>query len=144
VLIGAATGTLKVTSTEADGRFSFSGIPQIEYTVGASKLAVHRRYRRREASRAVRHAGVTLPEQRDQRRLRLPPARPFPASSQRLGTAALGTFVGLRTWQYARRRACDGQRASADDRTDERGRYRIAGCAGDYIVRRCLPARPCQ
>ena len=38
VLIGAATGTLRVTSTDDVGAFAFTNLPADRYTVGASKL----------------------------------------------------------------------------------------------------------
>lgn len=37
VIIGTSTGVLRVASTDADGRFSFTGLPADRYLVGASK-----------------------------------------------------------------------------------------------------------
>jgi hypothetical protein len=37
VLIGTTTGVVKVSSSDADGRFTFSSLPADRYTVGASK-----------------------------------------------------------------------------------------------------------
>ena len=37
VLIGTTTGLVKVSSTDADGRFTFNNLPVDRYTVGASK-----------------------------------------------------------------------------------------------------------
>ena len=38
VVIGAGTGTLRVTATDASGRFSVTSLPADRYLVGASKL----------------------------------------------------------------------------------------------------------
>src|SRR5689334_22922237 len=37
VLVGLSTGTLRVTMTNADGRFEVTGLPADRYQVGASK-----------------------------------------------------------------------------------------------------------
>ncbi len=37
VLLGATTGIVKVSSTDADGKFTFNNLPVDRYTVGASK-----------------------------------------------------------------------------------------------------------
>ena len=137
VLIGAATGTLKVTSTEADGRFSFSGIPADRYTVGASKLPyigalAGAKRPARSGTPVVVAAGATVTNVV----VRLPPGAAISGViTNDLGQPALGTFVGLRTWQMrgAERVMVNAQAPMTG--TDERGRYRIAGLPpGDYIV----------
>jgi hypothetical protein len=38
LLIGTTTGVVKVSSTDGDGKFTFSALPPDRYTVGVSKL----------------------------------------------------------------------------------------------------------
>jgi hypothetical protein len=38
LLIGTTTGVVKVSSTDGDGKFTFSSLPPDRYTVGVSKL----------------------------------------------------------------------------------------------------------
>lgn len=137
VLIGATTGTLKVTSTEDDGRFLFANLPVDRYTIGASKppylgaLAGAKRPARPGTSIAVA-AGQRVNDVI----VRLPPGAAISGTIvDDRGQPAIRTLVGLRTWQMrgADRVVVNAQAPMAA--TDEAGRYRIAGLPpGEYIV----------
>ena len=65
VIIGAATGVLRVTSTDQAGRFSFANLPADRYVVGASKAPYLGAVA--GARRPARPAGSTTPRRRPPR-----------------------------------------------------------------------------
>ena len=136
VLVGLSTGTLRVTMTNADGRFEVTGLPADRYQVGASKapylgaVAGAKRPAHPGAPVALadgqRMTGVTI---------RLPPAGAITGTiTDEHGQPAAGAFVGV---QQARMQG--GQRVLVEIEsvvlTDDRGRYRIYGLTpGEYAV----------
>lgn len=135
VLIGAMTGVLKVTSTDRDGKFSFTSLPADRYNVGASRApylgaVVGARRPARPGTPIVLAAGQKVTDAV----IRLPP-----------GAAVSGTVVdelgqplrGSVTVQQ--RKLQNGERVlvsvGGGEQTDERGRYRIYGLPpGEYVV----------
>jgi 5-hydroxyisourate hydrolase-like protein (transthyretin family) len=147
VAIGAFTGTVKITSTDRDGRFSFSTLPADRYVVGASKapyLGAVAGARRpgRPGSPIVVADGEKLANVA----IRLP-----------LGASISGTIIDERgqpavnTPVMARqRRMQNGEPmlvappgATSNASTDERGRYRLYGLPpGEYVVSATRAAFP--
>lgn len=135
VLIGATTGALKVTATDADGRFAFDALPVDVYTVAASKqpylgaLAGAKRPARPGSAIVVangqRVTGVTI---------RLPKAAVITGTiTDEFGQPVPGAV------SVQRRQMRNGDLTFVPVKsnvvTDEAGRYRIWGLApGDYIV----------
>lgn len=135
VLIGATTGVLKVTSTDRDGRFSFTSLPADRYTVGASKLpylgaVAGARRPARSGTPIVLTAGQRIGDVV----IRLPLA----AAISGVVTDELGQpTAGMVTVQQ--RRLQNGERVLVsignNATTDERGRYRIYGLPpGEYVL----------
>ncbi len=136
VIIGATTGTLRVTSSDANGRFSFTGLPADRYVVGASKppflgaVAGARRPARTGTPIVVKNgetvANVTV---------RLPPGAAISGYiTDERGEPGTGVLVGLQ-----QRRSQGGERVlvpvANTTATDERGRYRIHSLPpGEYLV----------
>lgn len=137
VLIGTGTGTVRVSSTDADGRFAFANLPADRYTIGASKPP---------------YIG-TVAGARRPGRVGTPIAL---ADGQKIGTVAIrmamgaaitgvivdelgqpagGAMVTLQQWRMQ-----SGERtlmpvAGGSFGTDDRGRYRIYGLLpGEYVV----------
>jgi hypothetical protein len=147
VLLGATTGVVKVTSTDADGRFAFTALPADRFTVGASKTP---------------YLGAVAGARR--------PARPgtpiVVANGQKIGDVAIrlpmgaaisGTITDERGQPSSQSPVTLQQwRMQGDERTlvgvgitvttDDRGRYRIFGLTpGEYVVaafKSGLPAAP--
>ena len=137
VLIGAASGALKVTSTDENGAFSFPRIPADRYTIGASKppylgAVAGAKRPARPGSPIVVAAGQVITDVV----VRLPPGAAISGViTNERGQAAVPSTVALRTWQMrgAERVLVNAKAPMAT--TDDRGRYRIAGLPpGDYIV----------
>jgi hypothetical protein len=135
VLIGSATGTLRVTSTDGDGRFSFADLPADRYVIGASKppylgaVAGARRPARPGTPVAVREG-----ESVANIAIRLPMAAAVAGViTDEGGQPIPGVLVGLQ-------RTRGGERVSVTSPgglvgTDERGRYRLFGLPpGEYFV----------
>jgi len=144
VLLGASTGVVKVTSTDADGRFMFTSLPADRFTVGASKSP---------------YLGAVAGARR--------PARPGTpivlANGQKLGDVAIRLPLGAAIsgtitdehGQPAGRSVVTLQqwRMQGDERalvsvgvtvtTDDRGRYRLFGLTpGEYMVAAFKTAPP--
>ena len=142
VVVGAATGTLRVTMTNAEGRFDVTGLPADRYQVGASKAPYLGAVA--GATRPA-HPGSPVVLADGQRvtdvMIRLPLAGAIAGTiTDEHGQPAAGALVAL---QQARMRG--GQRVLADIGTvvsaDDRGRYRIYGLTpGDYVVFGVRPA----
>jgi hypothetical protein len=147
VLIGATTGVLKVTATDAAGKFTFANLPADRYTVGASKLpylgavAGARRPVRPGTPFVVADgatvSGVTI---------RLPMSAAISGTVyDEQGRPISGVPVSA-----TQRKMQNGERVlvgGTNSVTDDRGMYRIHGLApGEYLVvamppRQTMPAR---
>lgn len=135
VLIGARTGVLKVTSSGADGGFTFSALPADRYVIGASKapylgaVAGARRPARPgtpiDLANGEKRAGVAI---------RLPAAGAITGTVYDENGQPASALVTAQ-----QRKVQNGERVmvpvSGNFPTDERGQYRIYGLPpGDYVV----------
>lgn len=137
VAIGALTGTLRVTTTDPEGRFTFESLPADRYQVAASKapylgaIAGARRPAR-PGSPVVVAAGQTV----DGVSIRLPMGAAVSGTiADELGRPGGEIAVALMQWrtQGGERELVSARVASV--RTDERGRYRLYGLPpGEYVV----------
>lgn len=142
VLIGATTGVLKVTATDAAGKFRFTNLPVDRYTVGASKLPYLGAVA--GARRPVR-PGKALPlaegETVEDVVIRLPMGAAISGVIfDERGQPAPGVNVSLQ-----QRKVQNGERvllgAGGVVTTDDRGQYRVYGLApGEYLVT-AMPTR---
>jgi hypothetical protein len=136
VIIGTSTGVLRVTSTDASGRFSFVGLPADRYLVGASKppylgaVAGAKRPARPGTPIALAD-GQTI----NNVTIQLPPGAAISGTvTDERGQPASDCSINL-----MQPRMQNGERVltmgPAGTVTDERGRYRIYGLApGEYVV----------
>ncbi len=138
VVIGGMTGTLKMTSTDRNGQFSFANLAADRYTVGASKppylgaVAGAKRPARQGTPLVVANGqkvtGLTV---------RLPRGAVIAGTIiDEQGRPAANVSVGLQQWKL---RGDERGLASAVGvpvgATDEEGRYRFYGVPpGEYIV----------
>ncbi len=136
VLLGATTGVVKVTSTDAQGRFSFTALPADRFTVGASKtpylgaVAGARRPARPGTPIAVA-AGQKVADVS----IRLPMGAAISGTiTDERGEPASQSPVTLQQWRMqGDERALVGVGVTVT--TDDRGRYRIFGLTpGEYVV----------
>ena len=136
VLIGAATGTLRVTSTDDGGAFAFTNLPADRYTVGASKLPYLGAV---AGARRPARPGTAIALDDGQKRsdvaIRLHPAGSIAGTVYTEdGRPAARISVGLR------RRNIEGPThvVTADSgpvQSDDRGQFRFFGLApGEYFV----------
>jgi len=138
VIIGTTTGVLKVTSTDANGRFAFTGLPADRYLVGASKppylgaVAGAKRPARPGTPVALAN-GQTI----NNVTIQLPPGSAISGTvTDERGQPAANVVINL-----MQGRMQNGERVLTmapggyGTATDERGRYRIYGLApGEYVV----------
>lgn len=135
VLIGAMTGTLKVTSTDRDGKFTFTSLPADRYNIGASKLpylgaVVGARRPMRTGTPIMLAAGQKVTDAI----IRLPPGASISGTiTDERGQPVLGSVT------VQQRKLQNGERVLVNvgggETTDERGRYRIYGLPpGEYVV----------
>ena len=139
VIIGATTGVLRVSSTDRDGRFSFSSLPADRYVIGASKppylgaVAGARRPARPGTPIAVTD-GQTIGDVT----IRLPMGAAISGViMEENGQPAAGVGVTLRQQriQGLERVFVPGPVPGGAVGTDEHGRYRIFGLPpGEYEV----------
>ena len=136
VLIGAATGTVRMTASDADGRFVFAQLPADRYTIGASKppylgAVAGARRPARPGSPVALADGETISDVA----IRLfRGASISGAIADERGQPAVSAAVELQQWRLE-----NGERvlvqAGGPVRTDDQGRYRIHGLTpGEYIV----------
>ena len=135
LLIGAATGTLRVTSSDGDGRFTFAGLPSDRYTVGASKppflgAVAGARRPARPGAPVVLADGQRI----DNISIRLYPGASISGViTDEHGVPAHAVRIQLQQWRTepAGRVLAD----AASTVTDERGRYRLhSRVPGEYVV----------
>jgi uncharacterized protein (DUF2141 family) len=135
VIIGASTGALRVTATDADGRFAAAGLPADRYLVGASKAPYLGAVAgARRPARPGTPVAVGDGQKVSDVAIRLPLGAVIAGMiADERGQPAAGTLVGVQQWrlQGGERTLVNGQVAI----TDDRGRYRIYGLApGEYVV----------
>lgn len=135
VLIGTLTGVLKVTSTDRDGKFSFTSLPVDRYTVGASKApylgaVAGARRPARPGTGLVLAAGQKVSDVV----IRLPLAAAISGViTDELGRPAQALIA------VQQRKLQNGERTLVNAgnivQSDDRGRYRIYGLVpGEYVV----------
>ena len=137
VAIGALTGTLRVTSTDAEGRFTFATLPADRYLVAASKLPylgaiAGARRAARPGTPVVVANGQTV----EGVSIRLPMGAAISGTiTDERGQAGTSVQLSLQQWRNQ-----GGERTLVAARTpttatDERGRYRFYGLPpGEYVV----------
>lgn len=135
VLIGAFTGVLKVTSTDRDGKFTFTSLPADRYNVGASKAPFLGAV---AGARRPARPGTPLVLADGQKVndivVRLPPAAAISGQiTDELGRPASALVsVQQRKMQNGERVLISTGNTVA---TDELGRYRVFGLApGEYVL----------
>lgn len=135
VLIGATTGVLKVTATDAAGKFTFANLPADRYTVGASKLpylgaVAGARRPVRPGTPFVLAEGATLADIT----IRLPMGAAVSGTvydEQGKPASAVMINVTQRKMQNGERIFVSGGSAT----TDDRGMYRVHGLPpGEYLI----------
>jgi hypothetical protein len=137
VAVGTTTGTLRVTSSDAGGRFAIANLPADSYLVGASKapflgaLAGAKRPERPGTPITVASGTTT-----GNVVIRLTPGAAIAGTiTDTRGLPAAGSPVTVQRWRLQ-----NGERAlvpvsGGTTTTDERGLYRIYGLPpGDYAV----------
>jgi hypothetical protein len=147
VLIGTGTGTVKVSSTDGDGRFLFTNLPADRYTVGASKPPYLGTV---AGARRPARPGTPIVVADGQKIANLAIRMPLGAAisgsvTDEKGQPGAGIMVALQQWRMQ-----SGQRVlvtvQGSGSSDERGRYRFYGLApGEYVIvatRGGLPLAP--
>jgi hypothetical protein len=147
VVIGTGTGTVKVTSSDANGRFSASGLPADRYTIGASKppylgtVAGARRPARPGTPIAVadgQHVSNVA--------IRMPMGASISGVvTDERGLPGAGAALSLLQWrlQAGERVLAPVPGVSQNLMADDRGRYRFHGLPpGEYVIAAMRPAAP--
>jgi uncharacterized protein (DUF2141 family) len=135
VLIGVGTGFVKVSATDADGRFAFANLPADRYTLGASKPPYLGTV---AGARRPGRSGTPIALADGQKIANVAIRMPLGAAISGVivdekGQPASGVMVTLQQWrmQGGERRLESAGSAGAD----ERGRYRFFGLQpGEYVV----------
>ena len=145
VLIGTGTGTVKVSSTDADGRFMFANLPADRYTVGASKPPYLGTV---AGARRPGRPGTPIALADGQKISNLAIRMPLGAAitgviTDEKGQPATGVMVGLAKWGMQAGERTLVPASGSMTGTDERGRYRIFGLTpGEYVVSALRPGLP--
>ena len=138
VLLGTGTGTVKVSSSDADGRFTFANLPADRYTVGASKPPYLGTV---AGARRPGRSGTPIAVADGQKIANVAIRMPMGASISGVITDERGQpVVSQVTVQQLRMQ--NGERTlvsppgvPTNASTDERGRYRVYGLLpGEYLV----------
>ena len=135
LLLGATTGTVKVSSTDAEGKFTFSGLAPDRYTVGVSKLPylgtiAGSKRPGRPGTPVVVAAGQKIGNVA----VRMPMGGVIAGTvNDDKGAPAANAGVVLQQW---RTQAGERSLVSAGlEMADDRGRYRFHGLMpGEYLV----------
>lgn len=135
VLIGTTTGIVKVSSTDADGRFTFANLPDDRYTVGVSKLPYLGMI---AGAKRPGRTGTPIAIVKGQKvadvSVRMPMGGAISgAIVDERGQPGVGVMVAL---QQARMQGGERMMLSRGVAvTDDRGHYRFHGLVpGDYVV----------
>jgi protocatechuate 3,4-dioxygenase beta subunit len=135
LLIGTTSGVVKVSSTDGDGKFTFSALPPDRYTVGVSKLPYIGTV---AGSKRPGRPGTPIVVAAGQKvgnvSVRLPMGAVITGIiTDEKGMPAASASVTLQQWRMQA-----GERtlvSSGFITTDERGRYRFHGLMpGEYLV----------
>lgn len=136
VLLGATTGVVKITSTDAQGRFTFSALPADRFTVGASKTPYLGAV---AGARRPARPGTPIALANGQKiadiAIRLPMGAAISGTiTDEHGAPAGHSPVTLQQWKMqGDERALVSVGVTVS--TDDRGRYRIFGLTpGEYVV----------
>ena len=135
LLLGTSKGTVKVSSTDADGKFMFTGLPADRYTVGASKPPYLGTI---AGARRAARPGTPIVLADGQKVANVAIRMPMGAAitgvvTDEKGQSAAGVAMELQQWrmQGGERTLVSAGRMYADDR----GRYRFFGLQpGEYVV----------
>ena len=142
LLIGTTTGVVKVSSTDGDGKFTFSALPPDRYTVGVSKLPYIGTV---AGSKRPGRPGTPIVVAAGQKVGNVSVRMPMGAVITGLimdekGMPAANAAVTLQQWRMQA-----GERALVSSgfiTADERGRYRFHGLMpGEYLVA-AMPLSP--
>ena len=143
LLLGIGKGTAKVSSTDSDGKFMFTGLPADGYTVGASKPPYLGTI---AGARRAARPGTPIVLADGQKVSNLAIRMPMGAAITGVivdekGVAGPNVSVLLQQWRMQ-----SGERtlvSAGTAQTDDRGRYRFFGLApGDYVVAGLKPGIP--
>lgn len=137
VIIGATTGVLRVTSSNADGRFAFANLPADRYVIGASRPPFLGSV---AGARRPARSGTSIALSNDETVTDVMIRMPLGASiagviTDERGQPGTAVLIGLQRWRLQ-----GGERvltpAPGDVvQTDDQGRYRIYGLPpGEYLV----------
>jgi hypothetical protein len=135
VLIGTATGTVKVSSSDGDGRFTFANLPADRYTVGASKSPYLGTV---SGARRPARPGTPIALADGQKVANVAIRMPMGAAitgviTDERGQPASNTAVNLLQWRM--QGGARTQVNAGNATTDDRGRYRFFGLQpGEYVV----------
>jgi uncharacterized protein (DUF2141 family) len=135
LLIGTTTGVVKVSSTDGDGKFTFSALPPDRYTVGVSKLPyIGTVAGSKRPGRPGTPIVVAVGQKVGNVSVRMPLGAVITGTvTDEKGMSAANVAVTLQQWRMQA-----GERAlvsSGNVFTDERGRYRFHGLMpGEYLV----------
>src|SRR6185436_12726256 len=136
LLLGGTTGVVKVTSSDADGKFTFDKLPADRYTVGASKTPYLGTLA--GAKRAGR-PGTPIVVANGQKvgdvaiRMQMGGAITGIVTDER-GQPGLGAMVAVMQWRMQENERALVQVGGVTT-TDDEGRYRVFGLVpGEYVI----------
>jgi hypothetical protein len=139
VLLGSGTGTVKVSSSDADGRFTFANLPADRYTLGASKPPYLGTV---AGARRPGRSGTPIAIADGQKLSNVAVRMPMGASISGVITDERGQPAPSVQVIVQQLRMVNGERTlvtppgvPSTASTDERGRYRVFGLLpGEYMV----------
>ena len=147
VLLGTGTGTMKVSATDADGRFAFANLPADRYLLGASKAPYLGTV---AGARRPGRPGTPIAVADGQKVSNVTIRMPMGASIAGLITDERGQPATATSVTVQQLRMTGGERTLVspqstgprDVLTDERGRYRFFGLMpGEYVVSAIRPSQ---
>ena len=137
VVIGALSGTLRITTTDGEGRFTVASLPADRYLVAASKLPylgaiAGARRPARPGTPVVLAAGQAI----DTVSIRLPMGAAISGTmTDERGRAGSGMTLALQQWRNESGGRTLVMARTPNATTDDRGRYRFYGLPpGEYVV----------
>ena len=137
VVIGALSGTLRITTTDAEGRFTVASLPADRYLVAASKLPylgaiAGARRPARPGTPVALAAGQAI----DTVSIRLPMGAAIAGTiTDERGRPGTGVTLALQQWRNEGGGRTLVMARTPNATTDDRGRYRFYGLPpGEYVV----------